>query len=97
MKDDLFEMLIDPHNNETIEMYDSKGNQYDFEKVAIISDNQERKVYCLLKPIYNGISDSRVIVFLVCIGDDGIAFLKAEEDEKVIQKVFNSYLNFLKD
>lgn len=63
MKDELFEMLIDPHNDQTIEMYDSEGNQYDFEKVAIISDNQERKVYFLLKPIYNGISDSRVIVF----------------------------------
>ena len=89
MKDELFERLMSPDNHETIEMYDEEGGEYRFEKVALI-DSDEGKKYCLLKPIINGVSNNEIVVFLVCTGKDGLAFLRVEQDEKTIKECLKS-------
>lgn len=90
MKDKLFENIMSPQNRQPIEMYDREGNKYCFEKVGLVIGENE-KSYCLLKPIIDGMPTCETVVFLVCVGEDGLAFLKEEEDAKTIENCLRKF------
>jgi hypothetical protein len=98
VKVDLLDVLLDENNTAPIYMYDSKGNQLQFEQVAVIPYGED-DLYCILKPITKipGVKDDEAIVFLVDEDENGEAILKVEGREEIAISVFDQYYNLVEE
>lgn len=90
------EMLLDENNDENIVLFDEKNNETEFEQVAIIP--VEEKVYAILKPVapMEGLDDDQALVFGIEEIDDEDC-LVLEDDEEVIDVVFDAYYALLRE
>lgn len=98
VKVDLLDVLLDENNKAPIYMYDDKGNQLEFEQVAVIPYGED-DLYCILKPItkIEGVKDDEAIVFLVAEDENGESILKVEDREEVAISVFDQYYNLVEE
>lgn len=98
VKVDLLDVLLDENNKAPIYMYDDKGNQLEFEQVAVIPYGED-DLYCILKPItkIEGVKDDEAIVFLVTEDENGESILKVEDREEVAISVFDQYYNLVEE
>lgn len=98
VKVDLLDVLLDENNTAPIYMYDSNGNQLQFEQVAVIPYGED-DLYCILKPITKipGVKDDEAIVFLVDEDENGEAILKVEGREEIAISVFDQYYNLVEE
>ena len=98
VKVDLLEVLLDEKNTAPIFMLDEKGNQIEFEQVAVIPYGED-DLYCILKPItkIEGINDDEAVVFLVTEDENGESILKVEDREEVAISVFDQYYNLIEE
>ena len=98
VKVDLLEVLLDEKNTAPIFMLDEKGNQIEFEQVAVIPYGED-DLYCILKPItkIDGINDDEAVVFLVTEDENGESILKVEDREEVAISVFDQYYNLIEE
>ena len=98
VKVDLLDVLLDENNTAPIYMYDDKGNQLQFDQVAVIPYGED-DLYCILKPItkIDGVKDDEAIVFLVTEDENGESILKVEDREEVAISVFDQYYNLVEE
>ena len=90
------ELLLDENNSDNIKLFDDKNNEVEFEQVAIVPI--EEKIYAILKPAQKmeGVGDDEALVFTIEEIDDEEC-LVIEENEEIIDKVFDQYYEMLKD
>lgn len=90
------ELLLDENNSDNIKLFDDKNNEVEFEQVAIVPI--EEKIYAILKPAQKmeGVGDDEALVFTIEEIDDEEC-LVIEENEELIDKVFDQYYEMLKD
>ncbi len=89
---DPIEQLLDENNTDNIVMYNEDGNPQEFEQIAIVpvKDN----IYAVLHPVAEDVDEDEVWVFAITeINGDG--YLVFEEDEKVVQEVFDNLKKLL--
>lgn len=92
---DVFDVLTDPENTAPIIMYNDKGDECEFDQIAVIP--MDDGLYCILKPIdfIEGIKENEAVVFEVMC--DEPAWLKVVEEEEKACKVFDKYLALLEE
>ncbi len=90
------EMLLDENNEENIVLFDENNKETEFEQVAIIPI--EDKTYAILKPVeeMDELEDDQALVFALEEIDDEDC-LVLEDDEEIIDAVFDSYYDLLRE
>ena len=90
------DMLFDENNNDNIVLFDEKNNQVEFEQIAIIP--LEEKTYAILRPLGDEVelAEDEAVVFVIDEIDDEDV-LMIEEDDQIIDKVFEKYYELLKE
>ena len=88
-------MLLDENNTDNIVLYDDKNKEVEFEQIAIIP--LDEKVYAILRPVggEDELPEDEALVFVIDELDDEDV-LMLEEDDNVIDKVFDKYYELLK-
>ena len=98
VKVDILDVLLDEKNTAPIYMTNDKGEQIEFDQVAVIpyGDND---LYCILKPITKipGIKDDEAVVFKVEQDENGEGYLKVEDKEEIAIAIFDQYYNLLEE
>lgn len=89
------DMLLDEKNDENIVLYDENNKENEFEQIAVIP--VEDKTYVLLRPVeqWDGLGEDEAVVFAIEEIDDEDCLI-LEEDDKVIDKVFDAYYELLR-
>lgn len=95
---DIVDVLLDENNTAPIYMQNDKGEQIEFDQVAVIPYGEE-DLYCILKPITKiaGIKDDEAVVFKVEQDEEGNGFLRVEDKEEIAIAVFDQYYNLLEE
>ena len=95
---DILDVLLDENNTAPIYMHNDKGDQIEFDQVAVIPYGED-DLYCILKPITKipGIKDDEAVVFKVEQDENGDGFLRVEDREEVAIAVFDQYYNLLEE
>ncbi len=98
VKVDIVDVLLDEENTAPIYMYNDKGEQIEFDQIAVIPYGED-ELYCILKPITKvpGIKDDEAIVFKVEEDENGEGFLKVEDREEVAIAIFDQYYNLIEE
>ena len=93
----ILDQLLDDENVDPVYLYDENKNKVAFEKVAVI--NLSGALYFLLSPLdyLDDLSNDEALVFKVVETKDGDELLVVEEDEKIVEKVFDEYYQLLND
>jgi len=90
------DMLFDENNKDNIILYDDKNNEVEFEQIALIPI--EEKVYAILRPLGGDepLAEDEALVFAIEEVDDEDVLIP-EEDNDVVDEVFNKYYELLKE
>ena len=98
VKVDIVDVLLDENNTAPIYMYNDKGEQIEFDQIAVIPYGED-ELYCILKPITKvpGIKDDEAVVFKVEQDENGDGFLKVEEREEIAIAIFDQYYNLIEE
>ena len=98
VKVDIVDVLLDENNTAPIYMYNDKGEQIEFDQIAVIPYGED-ELYCILKPITKipGIKDDEAVVFKVEEDANGEGFLKVEDREEVAIAIFDQYYNLVEE
>jgi len=98
VKVDIVDVLLDENNTAPIYMYNDKGEQIEFDQIAVIPMGED-DLYCILKPITKvpGIKDDEAVVFKVEQDANGEGFLRVEDKEEVAIAVFDQYYNLVEE
>ena len=99
VKVDIVDVLLDEENTAPIYMYNDKGEQIQFDQIAVIPYGEDDDLYCILKPITKipGIKDDEAIVFKVEEDENGDGFLKVEDREEIAIAIFDQYYNLIEE
>ena len=99
VKVDIVDVLLDEENTAPIYMYNDKGEQIQFDQIAVIPYGEEDDLYCILKPITKipGIKEDEAIVFKVEEDANGEGFLKVEDREEVAIAIFDQYYSLIEE
>jgi hypothetical protein len=83
--------LFDENNNENIYLYNKKGEQVEFEQIALIPIKDT--LYVILKPVrpIEGLGEDEGLVFEVKTDENETEYLSLVTDESVIDAVFDIY------
>ncbi len=89
------EMLLDPDNNDNVVLYGEKGEAVEFEQIALIP--LAGKTYVILRPVaaMPGLASDEALVFAI-EKVDGEDCLLIEENDSVVDQVFDSYYDMLR-
>jgi len=98
VKVDIVDVLLDENNTAPIYMYNDKGEQIEFDQIAVIPYGED-ELYCILKPITKvpGIKDDEAVVFKVEEDANGEGFLKVEDREEIAIAIFDQYYNLVEE
>jgi hypothetical protein len=98
VKVDIMDVLLDENNTAPIYMYNDKGEQIEFDQIAVIPYGDD-ELYCILKPITKvpGIKDDEAVVFKVEQDANGEGFLRVEDREDVAIAIFDQYYNLIEE
>lgn len=83
--------LLDPKDNSVIVLYDEEDKPVEFEQIALIPYNEN--LYAILKPVkkMEGVGDDEAIVFAFEEDEEEDPILVVEENDAVIDAVFDVY------
>lgn len=90
--------LLDVEDNDPITLYDENDTAISFEQIALIPF--EEKLYAILKPIdvMEGVGEEEGVIFVFEENEEtNEQFLRVINDDKIIDKVFNLYLDLVKE
>lgn len=90
------DMLFDENNKDNIVLYDDKNNEVEFEQIALIPI--EEKIYAILRPLggEEPLAEDEALVFAIEEVDDEDVLIP-EEDNDVVDQVFDKYYELLKE
>lgn len=89
----IIEQILDENNHDFINAYDDFGNPIQFEQVAVVSIEEE--LFVILRENREDIPVEEVLVFRIVINDTNQELL-LEENEEVVEEVFNEYYRLQK-
>lgn len=94
---DAFSAILDENNNDNVVLYNGKNEPVEFEQIAIVPLNG--KDYVILKPVeqFEGIAEDEAIVFRFDVNDEDEEILSVEDDDAVIDAVFEVYYKLLEE
>ena len=95
IENDPIHRLLDPKDSDPITLYDENDNKVEFEQIALIP--LEDRLYAILKPAnkMEGVADDEAIVFSFQEDDEQAPVLVVEENDKIIDEVFDVYNKLL--
>ena len=95
LENDPIHRLLDPKDSDPIVLYDEDDNKVEFEQIALIP--LQDKLYAILKPAkkMEGVADDEAIVFGFQEDDEQAPVLVVEENDKIIDEVFDVYNKLL--
>lgn len=98
VKVDIMDVLLDENNTAPIFMFNDRGEQIEFDQIAVIPYGDD-DLYCILKPITKvpGIKDDEAVVFKVEQDEKGEGYLKVEEREEIAIAIFDQYYNLVEE
>ena len=90
------DMLFDENNKDNIVLYDDQDNEVEFEQIALIPVDEV--VYAILRPLdkENPLPEDEAVVFSIQEIDDEEVLIP-EENDAVVDKVFEKYYELLKE
>lgn len=90
------DMLFDENNKDNIVLYDDQNNEVEFEQIALIP--VEEKIYAILRPLggEEPLAEDEALVFAIEEVEDEDVLIP-EENEEVVDAVFNKYYELLKE
>ena len=92
---DPIEMLLDPNNGDNIVLFDEQDRPVEFEQIALIGINGVD--YALLRPLNTPeIGEDEALVFAIR-WIDGERCLVIEEDDDMVDAVFEEYYMLLEE
>lgn len=104
MNDDKYEVEIQKYLNENIVLYNEDNEPFEFEKVAIITlddQTEDHMLYHVLKPVsqMGDISEDEVLIFgyedNLDSDDEGIYYIV--EDEQIANDVMETFYRILEE
>ena len=89
----IIEKILDEKNNDLIHTYDDYGNPISFEQVAVVSLDEE--LFVILRENSELVPVDEVLVFRIILNETNSELI-LEENEVVINEVFNKYYQLQK-
>ena len=84
----IIEKILDENNHDYINTYDDFGNPIQFEQIAVVSVEEE--LFVILRENSDDVPYDEVLVFRIVMNETNQELL-LEENEEVIEEVFNKY------
>ena len=90
------DMLLDENNTENIKLFNEDNQEVEFEQIALIPVDE--KVYAILRPLggEEPLAEDEALVFAIEEVEDEDVLIP-EENEEVVDAVFNKYYELLKE
>lgn len=89
----IIEKILDENNHDYINTYDDYGNPIQFEQIAVVSVEEE--LFVILRENSDDVPYDEVLVFRIVMNETNQELL-LEENEEVIEEVFNKYYQLQK-
>ena len=89
----IIEQILDENNHDFIETYDDFGNPIQFEQIAVVSVEEE--LFVIVRENSEHVPYDEVLVFRIIMNETNQELL-LEENEEVIEEVFNKYYQLQK-
>ena len=89
----IIEQILDENNHDFINAYDDFGNPIQFEQIAVVSIEEE--LFVILRENSDDIPAEEVLVFRIIMNETNQELL-LEENEEVVEEVFNEYYRLQK-
>ena len=89
----IIEKILDENNHDYINTYDDFGNPIQFEQIAVVSVEEE--LFVILRENSDDVPYDEVLVFRIVMNETNQELL-LEENEEVIEEVFNKYYQLQK-
>ena len=89
----IIEQILDENNHDFINAYDDFGNPIQFEQIAVVSIEEE--LFVILRENRDDIPLEEVLVFRIVMNETNQELL-LEENEEVIEEVFDEYYRLQK-
>ena len=89
----IIEKILDENNHDYINTYDDFGNPIQFEQIAVVSVEEE--LFVILRENSDDVPYDEVLVFRIVTNETNQELL-LEENEEVIEEVFNKYYQLQK-
>ena len=90
---DIIEQILDENNHDLINAVDDFGNPIQFEQIAVVS--LEEELFVILRENSDDVPAEEVLVFRIVINETNQELL-LEENEYVVEEVFNEYYRLQK-
>ena len=89
----IIDKILDENNHDFINTYDDFGNPIQFEQIAVVSVEEE--LFVILRENSDDVPYDEVLVFRIVMNETNQELL-LEENEEVIEEVFNKYYQLQK-
>lgn len=89
----IIEKILDENNHDYINTFDDYGNPIQFEQIAVVS--LEEELFVILRENSELVPMDEVVVFRIVMNETNPELL-LEENEEVIEEVFNKYYQLQK-
>ena len=89
----IIEKILDENNHDYINTYDDFGNPIQFEQIAVVSVEEE--LFVILRENSDDVPYDEVLVFRIVMNETNQELL-LEENEEVIEEVFEKYYQLQK-
>ena len=90
-REDAIEAILDPQNGNNVILLDGKGEEHEFEQVAIVP--LADSTYVILRPINDPrVKEGEAVVFVIQLYEDDLEYyLDVVENEDILDAVFEAY------
>ncbi len=90
-REDAIEAILDPQNGNNVILLDGKGEEHEFEQVAIVP--LADSTYVILRPINDPrVKEGEAVVFVIQLDEDDLEYyLDVVENEDILDAVFEAY------
>ena len=89
----IIEQILDENNHDYINTYDDFGNPIQFEQIAVVPIEEE--LFVILRENSEHVPYDEVLVFRIVMNETNHELL-LEENEEVVEEVFNKYYQLQK-
>lgn len=93
----IIDKLLDENNNDVIILYNDEGNPVRFSQIAVVYCNDEPYFILSIIDENTGEHDDEGIVFKIVEQDNGEELLVVEENDEVIDDVFDEYEKLIEE
>ena len=89
----IIDKILDENNHDFINTYDDFGNPIQFEQIAVVSLDEE--LFVILRENSDDVPFDEVMVFRIIMNETNQELL-LEENEEIVEEVFNKFYQLQK-